>query len=126
MVGRGGFSSAIVRPPLLRALPPVLEIFAQRDLSQPLPRARWNGRAPESRALAPQPALLPEGLAPAKYAPALPEFEAAVRAFREGRFREAVAGFEAVAARDDGWLMPAEARLKPTGTRRSGVVTFPS
>ena len=57
------------------------------------------------------PALLAEGLAPGEDEPVPAEFTHAVEAYRAGRFAEALRGFEALAARDDGWLLAPEARL---------------
>ena len=54
---------------------------------------------------------LPEGLAPGEDEPAPVEFTQALAAYRAGRYADALRGFEAVAARDDGWLLAPEARL---------------
>ena len=60
---------------------------------------------------APPPGLLPEGFAAGDDGPAPPEFERALAAYRGGRFAEALRLFEALAAAEDGWLLPPEARL---------------
>ena len=57
------------------------------------------------------PGLLPEGFAPPDEAPAPPEFEAAVAAYRAKNFAEALRLLDALAARGDGVLLPPEARL---------------
>ena len=59
----------------------------------------------------PPPGLLPEGLAPGEDVPEPEAFAAAVTAYREGRYRDALRGFEEVEARGDGWLLPPEGRL---------------
>ena len=55
--------------------------------------------------------LLPEGIAPGEDAPFPPEFDAAVAAYRAGKAAEAQRLFDALEAKGDGWLLPAEARL---------------
>ena len=52
-----------------------------------------------------------DGLAPGEDEPFPPEFTAAMAAYRAGRFREAMKGFDALESRGDGWLLPPEARL---------------
>lgn len=111
VVARGGWSGAVVAPPFEVSLPPVLAVFARRDVDETRPRAAWSGRPlPRPQPTLP-PALLPEGLAPGEDAPAPPGFEAAVRAYREGRHAEALRLFAALDEAGDGWLLPPEARL---------------
>lgn len=111
VVGRDGFSAAVARSPFERGLPAVLQVMRRTDLRESLPRPAWTGRPAEIAPLPPGPPLLPEGLAPGEDQPSPPDFEAAVAAYRKGRFAEALRGFRKVAARDDGWLLPPEARL---------------
>jgi hypothetical protein len=111
LVGRGGWSAAVVRPPLEQTLPPALAILARRDVAEAPPRAGWNGRPAERESSTALPALLPEGVAPGEDEPAPAEFAAAVTAFRAKQPREALRLFEALEARGDGWLLPPEARL---------------
>lgn len=111
LVGRRGWSGATLRSPLSRVLPAVLDVFARRDIDEALPRPKWNGRPAERRKLVAPPPLLPEGLAPGEDDPAPAEFDAAVKAFRAGRAREAQQALEVLAARGDGWLLSPEARL---------------
>jgi tetratricopeptide (TPR) repeat protein len=111
VIGRRGFSAAAVHPPFARALPAVLDIFKKQDVNEPLPRAKWNGRAPSRRALATAPPLLKNGLAPGEDEPAPAAFTEAVRLFDAGRFAEARAAFEALGKDAEAWLLPAEARL---------------
>jgi hypothetical protein len=65
----------------------------------------------DRRPLPPPPGLLDEGLAPGEDEPFPPDFAAAVEAYRTGRYREAMKGFDALEARGDGWLLPPEARF---------------
>lgn len=111
VVARGGWSAAVVAPPFERTVPPVLAVFARRDLGEVRPRPAWSGRPVTRPAPTPQPELLPEGLAPGEDLPAPAEFEAAVEAYRAGRYAEAMRAFAALGERGDGWLLPPEARL---------------
>ena len=110
VVAREGFSALVLRAPFGEALSAVAEALGREDVQESRPRPQWRPQAPP---LAPpaRPGLLPEGLAPGEDAPAPKEFDAAVAAFRAGRPAEAESGFEALAARGDGWLLPPEARL---------------
>jgi tetratricopeptide (TPR) repeat protein len=110
VVGRGGWVPVVVKPPFATALGQVVTILTKADIKETIPRKAWNLRPPDRRPIAP-PALLPEGLAPGEDDPAPPEFTQAVAAYRAGRFADALRGFEALAARDDGWLLGPEARL---------------
>jgi hypothetical protein len=56
------------------------------------------------------PALLPEGLAPGEDLPLPGPFTAAVDAHREGKHLEALRFLQALAAKDDGWLLSPEER----------------
>jgi tetratricopeptide (TPR) repeat protein len=111
VVGRGGWSAAVFRPPFGAALQKGLEAFQREDVRETVPRARWNGRPPDRSPLPPPPGLLEDGLAPGEDEPFPPEFEAAVAAYRAGQYREALELFDALEARGDGWLLPPEARL---------------
>jgi tetratricopeptide (TPR) repeat protein len=111
VVGRGGWSAAVFRPPFGPALQKGLEAFQREDVRETVPRARWNRRPPDRSPLPPPPGLLEDGLAPGEDEPFPPEFEAAVEAYRAGRYRQALELFDALEARGDGWLLPPEARL---------------
>jgi tetratricopeptide (TPR) repeat protein len=111
VVGRGGWSNVVVRPPFARTLAPVLELLSRSDLSETLPRGSWNRRPPERADPLVRPALLEDGLAPGEDEPAPDEFEKAVAAYRAGRFSAALKLFDSLADRGDGWLLPPEARL---------------
>jgi tetratricopeptide (TPR) repeat protein len=110
LVGRQGWSAALVKPPLLPALSGAIAIFEGRDLAESVPRPGWN-RRPVDRRPATEPGLLPEGLAPGEDDPMAADLAAAVAAFRAGRPAEALRLFEEVEARGDGRLLPPEARL---------------
>ena len=111
VVARGGWSGAVLTAPFGRTLPAVLQAYAKVDVQETVPRPRWDRRPVDRRPLPPPPALLDEGLAPGEDEPFPPEFGAAVEAYRTGRYREAMKGFDALEARGDGWLLPPEARL---------------
>jgi hypothetical protein len=111
LLARQGWIAAVIRPPLLPSLIPALEALRSSDVQESLPRARWNRRPPEPLQSAEPPGLLPEGLAAGEDAPAPDAFEAAVGAFRAGQPAEARRLFDAIAGRNDGWLLPPEARL---------------
>lgn len=110
VVGRGGWVPVLVKAPFAAGLGPVLAILSKSDIAETIPRKAWNLRPPDRRPVAP-PALLPEGLAPGEDEPVPAEFTQAVEAYRARRFAEALRGFEALAARDDGWLLAPEARM---------------
>jgi hypothetical protein len=111
VVARGGWTAAVFEPPFGPALAQGLVALQREDVRENVPRSRWNRRPPDRSPLPPQPGLLESGLAPGEDRPFPPAFVAAVEAYREGRFKEAMAGFEALAERGDGWLLPPEARL---------------
>lgn len=111
VVARGGWSGAVVSPPFELSLPPVLAVFAVHDLREGRPRRAWNGRPVERPQPTLQPALLPEGFAPGEDEPAPVEFDAALNAYREGRYSEALRLFAALEQAGDGFLLPPEARL---------------
>jgi tetratricopeptide (TPR) repeat protein len=110
VVGRAGWVPVVVKPPFAAALGPLVGTLSKNDVTETVPRKQWNLRPPDRRPTA-VPALLAEGLAPGEDEPAPPEFTRAVEAYRARRFAEALRGFEALAARDDGWLLAPEARL---------------
>jgi tetratricopeptide (TPR) repeat protein len=110
VVARQGWSAVAVEAPYL-PLADVLKLLARRDVTEQVPRRDWNGRPVERRAPTPAPPLLSGGLAPGEDEPAPPEFQRAVEAYRGRRFAEALRLFEALEARDDGWLLPPEARI---------------
>jgi tetratricopeptide (TPR) repeat protein len=104
VAGRAGWVPVVVKPPYAARLKAVATMLTRSDVAETVPRKGWNLRPPDRRTPAP-PALLPEGLAPGEDEPAPPEFTQAVEAYRARRFAEALRGFEALAARDDGWLL---------------------
>jgi tetratricopeptide (TPR) repeat protein len=110
VVGRSGWLPVVVKPPVAPALSQVVAVLSKSQVTETVPRRAWNLRPPDRRAAA-QPALLPDGLAPGEDDPPPPEFTAAVEAYRARRYADALRGFDAVAARDDGWLLSPEARL---------------
>lgn len=111
LIGRGGFSVAVVKPSFALRLPPALEVFARRDLAETAPRSGWNRVAVERRPPPPRPALLASGLAPGEDEPAPAAFAEAVAAFDDGRPAHALKLFEALRDAGDGWLLGPEARL---------------
>jgi hypothetical protein len=110
-VARGGWSAAVFEPRFGPALERGLAALQREDVRETVPRSRWNRRPPDRTPLPPQPGLLESGLAPGEDRPFPPAFEEAVEAYGAGRYKEALEGFEALAARGDGWLLPPEARL---------------
>lgn len=111
LVARGGWTLALLRAPFSHELPAAIAALLRSDIQESPPRPQWNRRAPDRSPLAPQPGLLPEGLAPGEDEAVPPEFAAAVEAYRAGRHLEAARLIDAVAARGDGWLLSPEARL---------------
>jgi tetratricopeptide (TPR) repeat protein len=111
LVARGGWTAAVMQAPFGPELTRALEALARTDVRETVPRAQWNHRPVDRSPLPSPPGLLDEGLAPGEDEPFPPEFEAAVSAYRAGRFAEAQKGLDALEARGDGWLLPPEARL---------------
>jgi tetratricopeptide (TPR) repeat protein len=110
VAGRAGWVPLVVKPPFAASLGPLVATLSKIDVTETVPRKMWNLRPPDRRPVA-VPDLLPEGLAPGEDEPVPEEFTRAVAAYRAGRFAEALRGFEALEARDDGWLLAPEARL---------------
>jgi hypothetical protein len=111
VIGRKGWSSAVLAPPFDRMLAPTVEVFARKDVDEPLPRAAWNRRPPARRSLLPPPPLTDDGVAPGEDEPAPPELEQALAALRAKKPLEAHRLFHLLAAREDGFLLSPEARL---------------
>ncbi len=111
IVARGGLGGAVVRPPFRTTLGPALEVLGRSDVSEAPPRPGWDRRPPDRSPVPPRPALLEDGLAPGEDEPAPPAFDAAVEAYRAGRYRESMKLFESLATQGDGWLLSPEARL---------------
>jgi hypothetical protein len=111
LVARGGWTLAVLQAPFGHELANALAALQRVDVKEAVPRPSWNRRPVDRTPLPSPPGLLPEGLAPGEDEPAPPEFAAAVAAYREGRAKEALATFDALEAKGDGWLLPPEARL---------------
>ena len=111
VVARAGWVSAVVRPPFSDSLTAAIKLLSRTDVTESVPRARWNNGPVERAPEAPPPALTPEGLAPGEDLPAPGAFVAAVDAYRAGRALEALRFLEAVEGKADGWLLPPEARF---------------
>lgn len=111
-VGRQGWTLARVLAPLAENLPPVLSILSRAEVSETMPRPKWNGRIlePTAAALA-APALLPEGWAPGEDGDSPAAFRQALHAYRGGRPAEALRLLAQLEAGDEGWLLPPEARF---------------
>lgn len=111
LVARDGWTLAVLKAPFGPQLGSALGSLARQDVQETVPRPSWNHRPVDRRPLPPPPPLLPDGIAPGEDELAPPEFAQAVSAFRAGRRAEALALFEKLEARGDGWLLPPEARL---------------
>lgn len=111
IVARGGWTAVGLTAPFGPSLATALAAVVRTDVRETVPRARWNHRPVDRSPLPAPPGLLEEGLAPGEDEPFPPAFEAAVAAYRAGRYAEARRGFDGLAAAGDGWLLPPEARL---------------
>jgi hypothetical protein len=111
VTARGGFVSAAVSPPFGVKLPPVLAVFARSDVQETLPRAGFKPARPEPTPSPPARPALPDHLAYGEDDPPPAPFVAALDAYRAGRPLEALRFFDALAGKQDGWLLPPEARL---------------
>ena len=109
---RNGYTGASVSPPFGVTLAPVLAVFARSDVLESVPRPAGKVARASAAAVSPEaPAALPERIAFGEDEPAPGAFVAAVDAYRAKRPLEALRFFEALAAKEDGWLLPPEARL---------------
>jgi tetratricopeptide (TPR) repeat protein len=111
LLARGGWTQAVLKAPFGQELGTALQALQRKDVQENAPRASWNRRPVDRSPLPPQPGLLAEGMAPGEDAPFPPEFDAAVAAYKAGRAGEAQKLIDALEAKGDGWLLPAEARL---------------
>ncbi len=111
VVARGGWSAVVVAPPFEQNLPPVLSALRGADLEPRRPRAAWNRRPVERPRPTAQPALPPEGLVPGEDEPYPDGYKAALAAFDDGRWSDALRAIEELERVGDGWLLPPEARL---------------
>jgi hypothetical protein len=111
LLARGGWTQAVLKAPFGQELGTALQALQRKDVQETAPRASWNRRPVDRSPLPPQPGLLAEGMAPGEDAPFPPEFDAAVAAYKAGRAGEAQKLIDALEAKGDGWLLPAEARL---------------
>ncbi len=111
LVARGGWTLAVLKAPFGNEVGAALAALQRVDVKETVPRPSWNHRPVDRSPLPAPPGLLPEGVAPGEDGPAPPEFAAAVEAYRQGRAQEALAAFDALEAKGDGWLLPPEARI---------------
>jgi len=111
VVARTGWVGAAVRPPFGETLTATIRLFARADVTESVPRAKWNRRPVDRAPELPAPALTPEGLAPGEDAPMPGAFVAGADAYRAGQGLEALHFFESLENRGDGWLLPPEARF---------------
>ena len=111
VVGRGGWIAVTLAAPFEPALAEVVRILSRSDVAETLPRPSWSRRPVDRTPPAAPAGLLPEGFAASEDGPPPPEFDRALAAYRGGRFAEALRLFEGLAAAEDGWLLPPEARL---------------
>ena len=111
LLARGGWTQAVLKAPFGQELGAAFQALQRKDVQETAPRASWNRRPVDRSPLPPQPGLLAEGMAPGEDAPFPPEFDAAVAAYKAGRASEAQKLIDALEAKGDGWLLPAEARL---------------
>lgn len=110
VVARGGWVGVVARPPLHDTVPAVIAALARTDLQETRPRPSWNSRPPDRTPVPPPPSLLPDGLAPGEDLPMPGPFTAAADAYRAGKYLEALRFVQALAAKDEGWLLPPEER----------------
>jgi tetratricopeptide (TPR) repeat protein len=110
VVARSGWVGAIVRPPFADSLTAAIKLLSRADLTESVPRAKWNShpvdRAPEP----PPPALTLDGIAPGEDLPMPGAFVAGADAYRAGHGLEALRFFDTLEGKGDGWLLPPEAR----------------
>jgi tetratricopeptide (TPR) repeat protein len=111
LVARGGWTQAVLMAPFGPEFGSALASLRRVDVQEAVPRPSWNHRPVDRSPIPPPPALRPDGIAPGEDEPPPPEFTAAAEAYGAGRAAEAQKAFDALEAKGDGWLLPAEARL---------------
>jgi len=111
VVARAGWVAAAVRPPFGETLTAAIRLLARADVTESVPRAKWNNRPVDRAPELPAPALTPEGLAPSEDPPMPGAFVAGADAYRAGQGLEALHFFESLENKGDGWLLPPEARF---------------
>ena len=111
VVARAGWVAAAVRPPFGETLTAAIRLLARADVTENVPRAKWNNRPVDRAPELPAPALTPEGLAPGEDPPMPGAFVAGADAYRAGQGLEALHFFESLENKGDGWLLPPEARF---------------
>jgi hypothetical protein len=111
VVGRSAWIGAAVRPPFAESLPTVIRLLSQTDVTETVPRAKWNGRPLDRAPEASPPALDPQGLAPGEDLPLPGAFVAAADAYKAGQGLQALRFLETLENKGEGWLLPPEARF---------------
>jgi tetratricopeptide (TPR) repeat protein len=111
LVARGGWTQAVIVAPFGPEVGSALAALRRVDVQEAVPRPSWNRRPVDRSPIPPPPALRPDGIAPGEDEPPPPEFTAAAEAYGAGRAAEAQKAFDALEAKGDGWLLPAEARV---------------
>jgi tetratricopeptide (TPR) repeat protein len=111
VVARAGWVGAVVRPPFGDSLTAAIKLLSRADVTETVPRPKWNGR-PVDRAPEPAPpALTAEGLGPGEDLPFPGAFVAGADAYKAGQGLEALRFFDSLENTGDGWLLPPEARF---------------
>lgn len=111
VVARGGWVGAAVRPPFADSLTSAIKLLSRADVTESVPRPKWNSRPVERTPEPPPPALTDEGLAPGEDLPFPGAYVAGADAFKAGQGLEALRFFDSLENKGDGWLLPPEGRF---------------
>jgi hypothetical protein len=111
LVARSGWVGAVVRPPFEESLTAAVKLLSRHDVTESVPRAKWNNRPVDRGPDAPPPAFTPEGLAPGEDLPLPGPFIAAADAYKAGQGLQAFRFLETLENKGEGWLLPPEARF---------------
>ena len=111
VVARAGWVGAAVRPPFGDSLTAVIKLLARTDVTESVPRPKWNSRPVDRTPEPAPPGLTAEGLAPGEDLPLPGPFVAGADAFKAGQGLPALRFFETLENKGDGWLLPPEARF---------------
>lgn len=111
LVARSGWIGAVVRPPFSESLTTAVRLLSRVDVTESVPRPKWNNRPVDRTPDSPAPALTPGGLAPGEDLPLPGPFVAAADAYKAGQGVAALRFLEALESKGDGWLLPPEARF---------------
>jgi hypothetical protein len=111
VAGPAGWVPVVVKAPFAASMGSVVTMLSKNDVKETVPRKGWNLRPPDRKTS--RLPTAPRRPGPGEDDPAPAEFTRRSRPIAPNASPRRCAGFEALAARDDGWLLAPEARTRP-------------